>query len=91
MTDRGAGCWESRLSGSVRGWSATLAMDNILWHRRETRRQTENTNLILRPGKSPAYSKPHSQTPPARPTARHQPNRETTAFGNVTGSLVEYG
>ncbi len=31
-------------------------MDEILWHRRETRRQTEKTNLILQPGKSPAYS-----------------------------------
>ncbi len=56
MTDRGAGCWESRLSGSERGWSATLDMDEILWHRRETRRQTENTNIILCRGESPAYS-----------------------------------
>ena len=24
MADRGAVCWESRLYGSVRGWSATL-------------------------------------------------------------------
>ncbi len=39
MADRGAGCWESRLSGSERGWSATLDMDEILWHRRETRRK----------------------------------------------------
>ena len=60
MTDRGAGCWESRLSGSERGWSATLDMDEILWHRRETRRQTENTNIILCRGESPAYSKPES-------------------------------
>ncbi len=56
MTDRGAGCWESRLSGSERGWSATLDMDEILWHRRETRRKTENTNIILCRGESPAYS-----------------------------------
>jgi len=56
MTDRGAGCWESRLSGSERGWRATLDMDEILWHRRETRRQTENTNIILCRGESPAYS-----------------------------------
>jgi hypothetical protein len=56
MADRGAGCWESRLSGSERGWSATLDMDDILWHRQETRRQTENTNFILCLGKSPAYS-----------------------------------
>jgi len=56
MTNRGAGCWEIRLSGSKRGWSATLDMDEILWHRRETRRQTENTNIILCRGESPAYS-----------------------------------
>ncbi len=56
MTDRGAGCWESRLSGSERGWRATLDMDEILWHRRESRRQTENTNIILCRGESPAYS-----------------------------------
>ena len=56
MTNRGAGCWEIRLSGSKRGWSATLDMDEILWHRWETRRQTENTNFILCLGESPAYS-----------------------------------
>ncbi len=41
---------------SERGWRATLDMDEILWHRRETRRQTENTNVILCRGESPAYS-----------------------------------
>jgi hypothetical protein len=46
MTNRRAGCWESRLSGSERGWSATRVMEEILWHRQETRRQTENTNLF---------------------------------------------
>ena len=48
--------WESRLSGSERGWGTTHAMDAILWHRRETRRQTEKTNFILRLGESPVYS-----------------------------------
>lgn len=57
MADRGAVCWEIRLSGSERGWGTTLAMDKILWHRRETRRQTEKTNLILRLGEYPVYSK----------------------------------
>jgi hypothetical protein len=33
-------------------------MDEMVWHRRETRRQTEKTNLILQPGESPAYSNP---------------------------------
>jgi hypothetical protein len=56
MTNRGAGCWESRLSGSARGWSATRVMEEILWHRRESRRPTENTNLFLSPEESPAYS-----------------------------------
>jgi hypothetical protein len=37
--------WESRLSGSVRGWVTTQAMDEILWHRRETRRPTEEDKL----------------------------------------------
>ena len=59
MADRGAVCWESRLSGSERGWGTTLAKDEILWHHRETRWQTEKTNLILRLGESPVYSKPH--------------------------------
>jgi len=31
-------------------------MAEILWHRRETRRQTENTNVCLNGGKAPAYS-----------------------------------
>jgi hypothetical protein len=31
-------------------------MAEILWHRRETRRQTENTNFGLNGGKAPAYS-----------------------------------
>ena len=31
-------------------------MEEILWHRRETRRQTEKTNLSLQPWKAPVYS-----------------------------------
>ena len=50
--------WEIRLSGSERGWVTTRAMGEILWHRRETRRQTEKTNVALQPGEFPAYSKP---------------------------------
>ncbi|MES9884430.1 MAG: hypothetical protein ABW185_26585 [Sedimenticola sp.] len=60
MTERGAGCWESRLSGSERGWVSTWAMGEIWWHRRETRRQTEKTNITLRSGECSAYSKPSS-------------------------------
>ena len=63
--------WESCLSGSVRGWSATLGMEAILWHRRETRRITEKTNRFLNRGESPSYSK--------NPTVRD----ERGACGNV--------
>ena len=49
--------WESCLSGSVRDWVTTQITGVILWHRRETRRQTENTNITLKPGESPIYSK----------------------------------
>ena len=31
-------------------------MAEILWHRRETRRPTENTHFCLNGGKAPAYS-----------------------------------
>jgi hypothetical protein len=31
-------------------------MAEIMWHRRETRRQTENTNVSLLDGKDPAYT-----------------------------------
>jgi hypothetical protein len=37
-------------------------MIEILWHRRETRRQTENTNFCLNGGKAPAYSPVTSYT-----------------------------
>jgi hypothetical protein len=50
--------WESRLSGSEKGRVATRTTGAILWHRRETRRQTENTHFALPSGKCPAYSKP---------------------------------
>jgi len=39
-------------------WATTRAMGEILWHRRETRRQTEKTNLALQLGERPVYSKP---------------------------------
>ena len=38
------------------GLDGNFGMDEILWHRRETRGQTENTKRILQPGESPAYS-----------------------------------
>jgi hypothetical protein len=48
---------EGRLSGSVRGRRATEGMEKILWHRRESRRKTEKTNIFLQPREAPAYSK----------------------------------
>jgi len=32
-------------------------MEKILWHRRESRRKTEKTNIFLLPWEVPAYSK----------------------------------
>ena len=32
-------------------------MDEIMWHRRESRRQTENTNVVLESREPPVYSK----------------------------------
>lgn len=32
-------------------------MEEILWHRRESRRKTEKTNVFLQPWQAPAYSK----------------------------------
>ena len=49
--------WESRLSGSVRGRRTTAGMEKIMWHRRESRRRTEKTNIFLQPWEAPAYSK----------------------------------
>jgi len=39
MIERGAGCWEIRLSGSERGRVTTRAMGEILWHRRGSGQQ----------------------------------------------------
>ena len=38
------------------GLECNFGMDEILWHRRETRRQTENTNIGLQHRESPVYS-----------------------------------
>jgi hypothetical protein len=39
------------------GQESNCGMEQILWHRRESRRQTEKTNMFLQPWKAPAYSK----------------------------------
>jgi len=46
------------MSGSARGRVATRTTGAIMWHRRETRRQTEKTNIALPSGKCPVYSEP---------------------------------
>ena len=51
MTTEEPDVWESRLSGSERGRSSTMTMVEIQWHRRESRRQTENTNFDLPSGR----------------------------------------
>jgi hypothetical protein len=51
----GAG-WCNTPSPTAPSREANRRMAEILWHRRETRRQTENTNICLNGGKVPAYS-----------------------------------
>ena len=48
---------ESRLFGSERGQEHNCDMDKVLWHRPESRRPIERTNIVLKSWKSPAYSK----------------------------------
>jgi len=60
--------WESRLSGSERGRVATRTTSEILWHRQETRRQTENTNVALPFGECAAYLKPRHRVWPRHRT-----------------------
>ena len=38
------------------GQESNWGMEKILWHRRESRRQTEKTNIFLQPREAPAYS-----------------------------------
>lgn len=40
----------------LRGAADNFSMVEILWHRRETRRQTENTNIDLQLGEDAVYS-----------------------------------
>ena len=66
-------------------------MAEILWHRRETRRQTEKTNICLNGGKAPVYSPgspvshpEHGDTPMAWRLLRRLPV-DTRAGGGVPG------
>ena len=52
---RGAVCVNCA-STVLRGASNNRGRVEIVWHRRETRRQTENTNLDLQPRKELVYS-----------------------------------
>jgi hypothetical protein len=38
------------------GQESNWGMEKILWHRRESRRETEKTNIFLQPREAPAYS-----------------------------------
>jgi hypothetical protein len=78
MIERGAGCREIRLSGSVRGRVATRARGEILWHRRKTRRATENTNFALQPRGAPdLLETPDSVRPRTRFAPRAPPHLTT--------------
>jgi hypothetical protein len=50
MVDRGAGCMGNPLVRFCEGQEFNCDMDQILWHRRKSRRKTEKTNMILSPG-----------------------------------------
>jgi hypothetical protein len=38
----------------MRDWGTTEGMAEMMWHRRETRRKTEKTNLSLQPAGVPS-------------------------------------
>jgi hypothetical protein len=47
MITRRAGCMGNPLVRFCEGQEFNCGMDEIWWHRRESRRQTENTNVVL--------------------------------------------
>ena len=50
MTDRGAVCMGNPLVRFWEGQEYDWYMEEILWHRHESRRQTEKTNFLLSSG-----------------------------------------
>jgi len=50
MTNRGAVCMGNPLVRFWEGQEYDWYMEEILWHRRESRRQTEKTNIFLSSG-----------------------------------------
>jgi len=58
-------------------------MEKILWHRRESRRKTEKTNVFLQPWKAPAYSKSRE--------ARKLGSREARKLGRSEAGKLECG
>ena len=50
MANRGAGCIENPLVRFWEGRECDWYMEEILWRRRENRRQTEKTNFFLSSG-----------------------------------------
>ncbi|GEM_PF-7093310 len=58
MTDQGAGCGKAACPVLRGGRVSTCVMGEILWHRRETRRQKEKTSITLPRWECLSYSKP---------------------------------
>ena len=48
------------------GQESNWGMEKILWHRRESRRETEKTNIFLQPREAPAYSNVEPEKVPVR-------------------------
>jgi hypothetical protein len=83
--------WASRLSGSVRDRGTTRAMGDIMWHRRETRRQTEKTNFALTLGESSVYSKLPAPTSVRGYGWDERPRNALAKAYHATASLLKRG
>lgn len=70
------------LSGSDEG------MDEIGWHRRETRRQTEKTNIVLEP-RAHRQQKAGEQNPPESEGTQGQNMRDVPEWGRVIKAKQE--
>ena len=61
MTNRGAVCMGNPLVRFWEGQEYDWYMEEILWHRRESRRQTEKTNIFLSSGSLLSTHKPQEK------------------------------
>ena len=71
------------------GLDGNVGMDEILWHRRETRRQTENTQRIRQPGESPAYSNSPDIKRRTKVAVRNDAERRPCPHGGKAAVLRE--